>query len=70
MPANPLELDAMIDDANDWIQNTRPFISRVTDPDVTNVLVKVYKILELQNVALAKMSEMIKGQLPHPSNRT
>ncbi|MBV8588423.1 MAG: hypothetical protein JO308_19225 [Verrucomicrobia bacterium] len=60
MPS-PLELDAMIDDANDWIQNSRQFVSRVTDPDVTNVLLKVYKILELQNVALAKISELIKG---------
>jgi hypothetical protein len=60
MPS-PLELDAMIDDANDWIQNTRQFVSRVADPDVTNVLLKVYKILELQNVALAKISELIKG---------
>ena len=51
----------MIDDANDWIQNSRQFVSRVTDPDVTNVLLKVYKILELQNVALAKISELIKG---------
>ena len=60
MPS-PLELDAMIDDANDWIRNSRQFISRVTDPDVTNVFLKVYKILELQNIALAKVSEAIKG---------
>ena len=58
---DPLELDALIDDANDWIQNTRQFISRVADPDVTNVFLKVYKILELQNVALAKVSELIKS---------
>jgi hypothetical protein len=59
---DPLELDAMIDAANDWIKNTRQFVSRVADPDVTNVFVKVYKILELQNVALAKVSELIKNR--------